>query len=263
MGRTRTKLGAVAALAALAVAAASIGSASAGAERPAEVRVENLDLLFNGGVKPMRISRTRPTPIAFDVSTEIRTVDGSKPPALTEFVLETDRAGSVDVTGLPACPASRLQSKRVAEAEAACRKAIVGRGETRAEVSFPEGRRIPLRSPLLVVNGGKHGGVTTFYVQGYFGSPVAAGFVVPVKISRLPRGPYGLRSVAQVPKIAGGSGSVTSFSVEIDRKYTHRGRARSVVTATCDGVLGARGEAVFADGMRIEGNVFRPCTPVG
>ncbi len=263
MGTTGAKLWVAAGLATLVVAAALIGSASAGAERPAEVRVENLDLFFNGGVKPMRISRTRPTPIAFDVSTQIKTVDGTKPPALTEFVLETDRAGLVSVTGLPVCPPARLQSKRVKEAEAACREAIVGRGETSAEVSFPEGRRIPLRSRMLVFNGGERGGVTTLYIQGYFGSPVAAAFVVPVKISRLPRGPYGLRSVAQVPKIAGGAGSVTSFSIEIDRKYSHRGRPRSVVTATCDGVLGARGVAVFADGMRVEGNVFRPCTPVG
>lgn len=62
---------------------------------------------------------------------------------------------------------------------------------------------------------------------------------------------------------AGAAGSVTSFSVEIDRKFTHRGRPRSVVTATWDGVLDARGEAVFADGMRVEGTVSRPCTPVG
>ncbi len=263
MGRTGRKLRTAAGLALLAVAAALIAAAGAGAERPAEVRVENLDLLFNGGVKPMRISRTRPTPIAFDVSTKIRTVDGTKPPALTEFALETDRAGAIDVTGLPVCPASRLQSRRVAEAEAACRSAIVGHGETSAEVSFPEGRRIPLRSRLIVANGGRHGGVTTLYLQGYFEAPVAAAFVVPVKISRLPHGPYGLRSVAQVPKIAGGAGSVTSFSVEINRKYSYRGRSRSVVTATCNGVLGARGEAVFADGMRVEGNVYKPCTPVG
>jgi hypothetical protein len=263
MGRRAGKPRVAAGLAALVAAAALVASADAGAEGPAEVRVENLDLFFDGGVRPMRISRTRPTPIAFDVSTQIKTVDGTKPPALSEFVLETDRAGLINVTGLPVCPPGRLQSKQVKAAEAACRGAIVGRGETSAEVSFPEGKRIPLRSRLLVLNGGRRGGLTTLYIQGYFGSPVAAGFVVPVKISRLPRGPYGLRSVAEVPKIAGGAGSVTSFSVEIDRKYSHRGHPRSVVTATCDGVLGARGLAVFADGMRVEGNVFRPCTPVG
>lgn len=262
MRRIGTKLRAAAGLSALALAGALIAAAGAGAERPAEVRVENLDLLFNGGVKPLRISRTRPTPIAFDVSTEIRTVDGTQPPALTEFVLETDRDGTIETEGLPACPGSRLQGKTVREAEAACRRAIVGHGETSAEISLPEARPIELKSRLLVVNGGEHGGTTTLYVQGYFASPVAAAFVVPVRVTRLPRGPYGLRSVAAIPKIAGGAGSVTGFSVEIDRKFSHQGRRRSLVSAICDGVLQARGEAVFADGMRVEGNVFRPCTPV-
>ena len=261
MGRTWRKFAAAAGVLALAVAAALTAAVGAGAERPIRVTAENLDLTFNGGVEPMRISRTKLTPIAFNISGKIRTVDGSQPPALTEFVLETDPDGVVDARGFPACSSSSLQSKTTAAAKAACHDAIIGSGQTSVEITFPEQRPIPMRSPLLVVNGGMHGGVTTFYLHTYFDSPVAAAVVVPVKISWV-SGRYGLKSVARIPTIAGGSGSVTGFSLEIDRKITRGGKQRSIVAARCDGVLEARGEANFADGMKIEGNVFRPCTPV-
>ena len=256
-GKSRIVAGAMA----LAVAAALIVAIGAEAEQPVRIRTGNLDLTFNGGVKPTRISRTKLTPISFDVSGKIGTVDGTHPPALTEFVLETDPAGVVDVRGLPVCPDARLQSTTTARAEAACRGALVGRGETTVEVAFPERPPIPVKSPLLVVNGGQRGGVTTLYLHAYVTVPTAVAVVIPVQITRV-SGRYGLRSVARVPAIAGGSGSVTRFSLRIDRKFTYRGQRRSIVSARCDGVLESRGEARFADGTIVEGNVFRGCTPV-
>ncbi len=246
----------------LAVVTALTAVAAAGAERPVRIRTGNLDLTFRGAVEPNRLSRTELTPISFDFSGTIKAVDGTHPPALTEFVLETDPAGVLDVRGLPACPGSRLQSTTTAKAEAACRGALVGRGETTIEVAFPERKPIPVRSPLLVVNGGRHGGLTTLYIHAYITVPTAVAVVVPVQVARV-SGRYGLRSVAKIPAIAGGSGSVTRFDLEIDRKFTHNGQRRSVVSARCgDGVLEARGEARFADGTIVEGTTFQGCTPL-
>ena len=246
---------------AVAVALVLTIAVGAGTGSPVQVRTGDLELTVSGGVEPTRISRTRLTPISFRIAGRIRAVNGGHPPALTDFVLETDRAGVIDVRGLPACPGGRLQSTTTARAEAVCRGALVGRGETTVEIAFPERKPIPVRSPLLVVNGGRHGGVTTLYVHAYITVPTAVAVVVPVRIARVP-GRYGLRSVAKLPAIAGGSGSVTRFSLEIDRKFTHKGQRRSVVSARCDGVLEERGEARFADGTIIDGNYFRTCTPV-
>lgn len=253
---------AIAAAAVVLAIATVLTAVAAAAERPVRIRTGNLDLTFRGAVEPNRLSRTKLTPISFDFSGAIKAVDGSHPPALTEFVLETDPAGVLDVRGLPACPDGRLQSKTTAKAEAACRGALVGRGETTIEVAFPERQPIPVRSPLLVVNGGRHGGVTTLYLHAYITVPTAVAVVVPVQIARI-SGRYGLRSVARIPAIAGGSGSVTRFKLEIDRKFTHEGKRRSIVSARCDdGVLEARGAARFADGTIVEGNIFQGCTPV-
>ena len=267
-----TTIAAAAVLLALAIALTAV--AAAGAGRPVRIRTGNLDLTFRGAVEPNRLSRTKLTPISFDFAGKIKAVDGTHPPALTEFVLETDPAGVLDVRGLPACPDGRLQSTTTARAEAACRGALVGRGETTVQIAFPERQPIPVRSPLLVVNGGRHGGVTTLYLHAYITVPTAVAIVVPVRIAtavaivvpvRIARisGRYGLRSVAKIPAIAGGSGSVTRFDLEIEREFTHRGQRRSIVSARCDdGVLEARGEARFADGTIVEGNIFQGCTPL-
>ena len=74
--------------------------------------------------------------------------------------------------------------------------------------------------------------------------PVPAAIVTTVKIKKIHNGRYGLKSVATIPKIAGGSGSVTSFSLKIDKKFTYKGKKVSVLSAKCpDGKLQAHGDA--------------------
>ena len=64
-----------------------------------------------------------------------------------------------------------------------------------------------------------------------------------VKIKKVHNGRYGLKSVATIPKIAGGSGSVKSFSLTINKK--------GVLTAKCpDGKLQANATAIFSDGTK-------------
>jgi hypothetical protein len=82
-----------------------------------------------------------------------------------------------------------------------------------------------------------------------------------VKISKVHNGRYGLKSVAAIPKIAGGSGSVKSFSLKIGKQYTFRGKRLSILSAKCsDGKLQAHAEAIFADGTDAATDILRTCT---
>jgi hypothetical protein len=64
-----------------------------------------------------------------------------------------------------------------------------------------------------------------------------------------------LLATGTVPKIAGGSGSPTFFTLTLNK---------GIVKATCpDGHLSAHGTAVFADGTKASGTVLRPCTGRG
>ena len=85
-----------------------------------------------------------------------------------------------------------------------------------------------------------------------------------VKIKKIKKGRYGLLSVASIPKIAGGSGSVTSFNLKIDKKYTYKGRKVSVLSAKCpDGKLQAKATAIFADGTKAAAEFVRTCKGKG
>ncbi|HEY0317290.1 MAG TPA: hypothetical protein VGC49_03245 [Solirubrobacterales bacterium] len=236
----------------------------AAAEKPVKVRTGNLELTFNGGFSPKALSKTKPTPIAFDVSGEIKTLDGTHPPALKEFIIETDKNGAVSTKGYRKCKAGELQSQDTEHAMAICGDALIGTGRTDVEIAFPEQPPIPVKSRLLAFNGGTSGGVTTFFIHAYITVPTPAAIVTTVKIKKIHRGRYGTEAVSTIPKIAGGSGSVKYFSLTIDQEYTYKGKKVSVLTLKCpDGKVQARGEAVFSDGTKAKAEVLRTCIPKG
>jgi hypothetical protein len=242
----------VAALSAVAVLAISGWAA---AEKPIVIIQGNLETIFNGGFSPKTISKTKPTPISFNISGKIRTLDGEHPPALKEFLLEGDKHATISVKGIPTCKQGKLQSVDTAHARKACGPALIGSGKATAGIKFPDQPEIFAHSEILVVNGGFKGGVTTLYIHAYITVPTPAAIVTVVKIKKVHKGRYGLESIATIPKIAGGAGSVIDFSLKLNK---------GILSATCpDGHLNARGTAVFSDGTRTKGTVVRPCTGKG
>lgn len=249
---------------ALAVTGGLLLVALASAEKPVVVITGNLKLTFNGGFTPKALSRTKPTPIRLTVSGKIETLDGSHPPALKEFRLQTDKNGAIDVKGYPTCKKSKLQATNTENAEKACGPAIIGRGTTIVGIKFEESSEIDAHSKLLLVNGGVKGGVTTLFVHAYLSKPVAAAVVTTVKIKKIHQGRFGTEAIATIPKIAGGAGSVKSFSLSVFKEFTRRGKRVSVLTAKCpDGKLAAHGTAIFSGGPTVSAGVIRTCTPKG
>jgi hypothetical protein len=225
----------------------------AAAEQPVKVKAGNLELTFNGGFTPKTLSKTKLTPISLNVAADIKTLDGTHPPALKEFNVETDKNGAINVKGLPVCTASKLQSQDTKHAEAICKSAIIGSGQATAEIAFPEQSPIPAKSKIIAFNGGFKGGVTTFFVHAYLTVPTPAAIVTTVKVKKIHNGRYGLEAKSSIPKIAGGSGSVTHFNLAINKK--------GVLSAKCpDGKLQAHGTAVFSDGTRASAEIIRTCT---
>jgi hypothetical protein len=239
---------AVVALAGLAV----VGSVFA---KPQKVIVGNIEVEYDGGFSPKAMPKNKLTPISFFLWSKIRTLDGEHPPAIREFQLQGDKNVQIDVKGVPACTSGKLQSQTTAAARKVCGPAIVGSGTTDVEVKFPEQQAIDVHSELLAFNGGFKGGVTTLYIHAYLTAPVTAAIVTTVKIKKVHKGRYGTESVAVVPKIAGGSGSVTYFKLKFEK---------GILFGKCpDGKLQAHGTAVFADSTKASATVIRPCTPKG
>jgi hypothetical protein len=247
----------VAAIAALGI---TIGLAGvAGAEKPTTVYSGDLALSVNGGFVPRAVSRTRATPITFSVSANVSSLDGRQPPALDEFVLETDRSGTFNAAGHAACNPG-IQHQRT-YAEELCKDAIVGRGIANFEIVFGGSQPTQVAGRLVIFNGGSRDGVTTLRAYTYVAVPTQGAIVSTVKVRRMSQGRYGTRAVISVPKIAGGSGSVTSFNATIKGVSRYRGKSVSLVNLKCtDGHVLARSEAVFSDGTRAKAKVRRACT---
>lgn len=236
-----------------ALIAVSVAGIATGANKPVTVEAGNLVFTFNGGFSPSKLPKKKMVPINLAASGKIATKDGSHPPALKQVLLETDKNGTVNVQGVPVCKSGQLQSRDTKGAEKACKKAIIGAGTTNVQIAFPEQKPIPVSSKLLVFNGGKSGGTTTLFIHAYITVPTPAAIVTTVKIKKIKNGRYGLKSVATIPKIAGGSGSVTSFSLNVGKQ--------KVLLAKCpDGKLQAHATSVFADGTKASATIIRTCT---
>lgn len=231
---------------------------------PTIVKAGNLVLTLNGGFSPTALPKTKLAPITLNLEGKIAAADGTHLPALKEVVVETDKNGEINAKGLPVCTSGKLQAQDTAHAKAACPTAIVGEGITDAEVEFPEQAPFIAHSKLIAFNGGVKGGVTTIFIHAFFSSPVNGAIVTTVKVSKVHNGRFGTKSVATIPKIAGGYGSVKAFKLTLGRSFSYKGKKQSYLLAKCpDGHLNAHATSVFSDNSKLVGDFVRSCTPKG
>ncbi|HVX33511.1 MAG TPA: hypothetical protein VHA80_10270 [Solirubrobacterales bacterium] len=243
------------------VAVSAVGIATAaGGEGPVTVKVGNLEVTADGGFTPKALSKSKQTPIALNVAGEVKEADGSHPPAAREIIIEGDKNAEVHVKGIPTCKAGQLQATDTATALKNCRPALIGEGQTTAQVAFAEQKPINVPSKLLLFNGGEKGGKITWYVHAYFSNPISGAIVTTVTITKHKHGRVGTLAVAKIPQITGGSGSIISFNLDIDKNV----KGINPISAKCtDGKLKVHVQAKFEDGTKAETEVVRACTPKG
>ncbi|MGN6257556.1 MAG: hypothetical protein ACTHN3_07380 [Solirubrobacterales bacterium] len=225
-----------------------------------EIRAGDLVLDAEGGFAPTALPKHENAPISIFGGGTLSTVSGELPPVVKTLDIEFDRHGSVDTTGLPVCHPQQLQSTDPAQARRACPDAIVGKGEGHAIVSFPEQKPIPVSSPITLFNGPREHGNPTVIAHAYTTVPTPTTFIVPIVIERIHHGVYGYRTIAKIPKIAGGAGHPTSGHLKVFREWTYKGKRHSYVNARCEtGHLQARAGVTFAEGT-LTGIFVKKCT---
>ncbi len=227
-----------------------------------EVRVGNIFLADDGGISPSSLPKHRMAPVTASIFGEIGTLDGSHPPAVKTVAIDVDETIALDAVGLPACRQSQLEATNTATAKRVCGAAIVGSGKAEVQVSFPDQTPFSARGPVLAFNGGVKGKTTTVLLHAYVAVPAPTAVVVRASVTRINEGRYGMRIEAEVPKIAGGAGSITRFQLEVGRDYAYKGKRKSLLTARCPtGRWATKGNVSFADGTRLGLTHLFPCTP--
>jgi hypothetical protein len=228
-------------------------------------QVENLRVTFDADFSPHDLPRQRPAPVKIEIQGQIATTDGTHPPALSWLEVELHRSGRIFNKGLPICSAPILQSTTTETALAACRLALVGRGNFRADVRL--GRDIPATGSILAFNS-RLGGKPALLLHFYAAVPVRFTLVVPLTIGHRQRGQFGTVLRARIPKLGGGFGSITQIELGITRRYTYRGQRRSYLSAACSAPAGLQGAVFpfarasfrFASHPEIRTTLLRDCT---
>jgi hypothetical protein len=196
--RFRRGLGAAVVAFSLAVGG-SAGSSAQGAAL--NDLLPHLHTTFSAAPSPIPVSSEGRIPVSLRLADSIWTDDGTHPPAATEVRFELDKDYRLDMADVPTCK----PTSRVPRDQSPCDVGKVASGRMQVEVEFPE------EQPVRVV------GDATAYKTGprsltiltYLSAPVTAMMMFPVEVERGAPGIYDLRATAAIPKIAGGSGSLT------------------------------------------------------
>jgi hypothetical protein len=233
---------------------------AAGSALAITLRASNLVITTDGGFTPTTLPKKGFAPIKLHGFGKIETEDGSPPPILETVTIWFDKHGSVETRGLPVCTPGKLAATTTSQARKLCPGSIVGKGFGKAVVIFPEQGPIPAGSPITLFNARPKNGNPVLLAHAHLTVPGPTTFVVPIEIQKVNKGRYGFKTVAKIPKIAGGAGIPLYARLTVGRKWEYKGKTLSYVNAGCpDGRLQAKGQFLFKDGTFLQGSIFKPC----
>jgi hypothetical protein len=218
-------------------------------------------------VAPRMLPRGEAAPVALRLAGFVKTRDGTHPSALREILLDVDRDVVLSAASLPACRGRLLKGLDVREARTRCRDSIVGRGEAHVAIS-PEEEIVP--ATLTLFNGGVADGKRSLYIHSFLATPNPTAYVASVAMQKIGSG---LHTIARIPPIANGQGSLVDFDLTIERALTHPDETKSYLEAKCpDDVFKVNvGKLLFrnetsspgvASTTVLKGGLTVPCTPI-
>lgn len=250
---------------AIAVWIVLLAALAAGPARAVLMQADNVRITLDGSFAPRELPRDRLAPVRITVEGSIATTDGSHPPPLRRVEVALNRNGKLTARGLPSCSAGLLQSASTEEAMARCGSALVGHGRFAADVLLDRDQ-IPTQGPIRVFFG-RRGGDPLLLLHLFGTAPVRATFVLALEISRRSEGQFGTVLSADLPRLAGGLGSITEIELQIGRQFSHRGQRHSFISASCGAPAGfggaifsfARASFEFRDGRTLRGTIVRDC----
>ena len=119
------------------------------------------------------------------------------------------------------------------------------------EIALGEGTPVQAYSKLVAFDGGVAGRTTTILIHAYLSAPVNQALVVPITLTKLAKGGYGMLAQSTIPKIAAGTGSLARFDLTLRRQVTTAaGKKHDYLLARCsDGNFVFEPEVEFDDGQ--------------
>lgn len=228
--RRRAKAGALAS--ALLLSAAAIATA-------ATIQHAGLRITVLSQIKPYKLPRSKPAPIAVFVAGHLQSAQGGIPPQLQELTVDVNRHGLLQSRGLPACQIPEVQPASTQRALANCKDALIGSGQFWANIVLPDQGAYRTQGRLLIFNG-TEAGHPVLLAHIYTTHPFATSFVIAFSIRRVSKGPYGTELHASLPQALGSWGYLDRIKLTLRRKYRFKGRQLSYFNAACPAPKGAK-----------------------
>jgi hypothetical protein len=219
---------------------------------------QSIDVLLS----PKKLSKSKPTPAKLKVTTKTTTTTnptGVPSPAI-QAVVDFDKNATLYTKGIPTCDPNKLQNTSTDEAKAACGNAVIGSGGGSAVI--PVGTKIATENTVITAfNGVPQGGKPVVLLHAYGTSPVQVTLVLVGTVSKFNKEGFGPRLDVAIPKLAGGTGALTDFTVIVNKKYRYKGKQRSFISVKCpkSKKLKARGAFTYADGETLVATSTQSC----
>lgn len=227
------------------------------------LRAGPVEVTAEGGFTPTTLPKAKTAPITLHGEGRIANTEGGLPPILKTLTVWYDKHGAVVTKGLPYCTKGKLMATTSATARKVCAGSIVGEGHGTALIAFPEQRPFKASSPITIFNAAPHNGNPTVLAHAYLSVPAPTTYIVPVEIQKVHAGPYGFRTEATIPKIAGGAGIPLEGQLTIGKRWTFKGQKLSYANASCPaGKLQAKVETGFTEGTKLNGVIIKHCKGV-
>lgn len=250
----------------MAVALTAIAVLAVTAAAQAELAQKgNLLVSFNGGIAPVKLSRTEPGPVSVQMGGKIKTTDKTTPPKLERIVFAINANGIIDSKGLATCPLGKLQSVSAAGAKKACGDALIGHGNVTSRVTLPGQGAFASNGALQAFNG-KYKGRPAVFAQVASGAPLPLTYVIVFEVEKT-KGTFGTELIGTLPPIASEYGYISAFDISLGRSYTAHGQKMSYASAACPAPQGfnsasfafAKASYEFAGAKTISSSLVRQC----
>ncbi len=211
------------------MAALLLGGAYATA---ATIQSEGLRITALAQLKPYKLPRDKPAPIAVFIAGHLQSTTGGVPPQLQKLRIEVNRHGLLQSKGLPVCQIPEVQPASTQRALLNCQDALIGSGQFWANIVLPDQGAYRTQGRLLVFNG-REGGKPVILTHIYTSHPFNSSFVIPFAMRHISKGPYGTELEASLPQALGSWGYLDRIKLTLKRKYTYRGQHLSYFNAAC------------------------------
>ena len=253
---------------ALLLAVAAICAAVALPARAELVQKGPVRVALSGSLAPKRLPRHGTAPISVSIGGRISSTSAGGPPQLKTVSFAFNRAGKLDLRGLPRCRLGHIDPSTSQEALLACRSSLVGEGHFSANVKFPEQSPFPSEGKVLAFNGVLNGKAAIF-AHIYGTKPVPTSYVLPLVIDH-GAGMFSTVMNASLPQATGDWGYVTGLNLKLGRTYTAHGKRRSFLSAGCPAPKGfpgalfplARTTFSFVGGRSLSATLTRSCKAI-